>query len=266
MLIYCISAIIAYNLIDKYKQKLYFYPSNYVGPTRNRIININNHHFAITNTNINPNKLKLNKPCLLISHGNAGNISNRDVLLEMLSNYDGDIYCYEYKGFGYCLGSVSINGCIEEHMVWLDRLSQKYPQIDVWGESIGGGILIETLCRLNEKTHENIIKKIGKIYLQSTFSSLYNVVKSINENLATFYYLLMFDDLEICKSLGHGDYLSKFRHNEINIIHSKQDEIIPFDEAKINYNQCLKNNLNVKLIEIKGSHNLAHLNNFFIKN
>lgn len=263
MLFYYVVAVIIYSLIDKYKQKLYFNPSSYMSPTKNKIIMPSHNHYAIINYVIinyqiinNPtNNLKLNKSCLLISHGNAGNISNRDYLLEILNSYDGDIYCYEYPGFGKCEGSVSIASCITEHIYWLERLSQKYPKIDLWGESIGGGIIVETLCKLDEKKNESIIKKINRIYLQSTFSSIYNVIKTLNPNLAMGYYILGFDDLEVAKSLSHSEYKSKFKNNEIIIMHSITDEIIPFSEAEILYNTCAQNKLNVKIIEIKGDHN-----------
>lgn len=250
MFVYIFSSIVIYNLINKYKEKLYFYPSSYIAQTKNKIINIKNNYAIITN-----NSLKLNKSCLLISHGNAGNITNRDILLEKLNAYDGNILCYEYPGFGECPGTISITNCVEAHIFWLDFLSKKYEKIDLWGESIGGGIIVETLCRLDIQTHAHIIEKIGKIYLQSTFSSIYNVIKSINNFLSKFYYLLMFDDLETSENLSHYDYLSKFKSNQIFILHSKQDEIIPFREAEINYKKCLENNINVKLIEIKGTHN-----------
>ena len=262
MFLYCLSAIVIYNLIDKYKQKLYFYPSTYISPTKNKIIQPFKNHYAIVN-NLD-NKLKLNKPCLLISHGNAGNITNRDYLLDILNNYDGDIYCYEYPGFGKCEGSLSINSCVSEHMFWLELLANKYPQIHLWGESIGGGIVIETLCRLKKDSHSHIINKIAKIYLQSTFSSIYNVICTLNPTLAKFYYLLLFDDLETSNNLVHEDFVSKFNKSEIIILHSRKDEIIPFSESEINYNACKKNKLNVKLIEIKGSHNNIQLPNFDI--
>lgn len=263
MLLYCLSAILVYNLIDRMKEKLYFYPSSYIAETKNKIINISNKYFALTNNNTY--KLKTDRPCLLISHGNAGNITNRDYLLEKISSYNEcDIYCYEYPGFGQCPGSISISNCVDTHIFWLDYLSKKYPKVDLWGESIGGAIVVETLCRLNQKSHSNIINRIGKIYLQSTFSSIYNVIKSINPTLSNFYFLLMFDDLETAKNLSHEDYISKFKDNEIIILHSKNDEIIPFKEAEINYKQCIKKNLNVKLIEIKGTHNNIILPNFIM--
>lgn len=260
MILYCLSAIVIYNLIDRYKEKLYFCPSSYIAHTKNKIINISNTYYALTNNN--SYKLKTNKSCLLISHGNGGNITNRDYLLEKLGSFDCDIYCYEYPGFGKSPGSVSISNCVDTHIFWLDYLSKKYPRIDLWGESIGGGIVVETLCRLNKKTHKNIINKINRIYLQSTFSSIYNVIKSINPSLAKFYYLLMFDDLETGNNLSHDDYISKFKGNEIIILHSKSDEIVPFKEAEINYKKCLENKLNVKLIETNGSHNNIILPDF----
>jgi esterase/lipase len=265
MLFYCLATIVIYNLIDKYKQKLYFYPSLYMATTKNKIININNEHIIMTNNKSrNLYHIKANKRCLLISHGNAGNITNRDYLFEKLEKYDGDIYCYEYPGFGKCIGSISIENCIKEHIYWINTLSEKYDKIDLWGESIGGGIVIETLLKLNEIKYKHLIDKIGKIYLQSTFSSIYNIIKSLNPNLAKFYYLFMFDDLETSNNLCSKNYLSNFKSNELIILHSKNDEIIPFNESQINYNKCIENKINVKFIEIKGTHNNPIFNDIFV--
>ncbi len=182
---YIIGGLIIYNLVDKYKQKLYFYPSKFEYSTKYFVKNIGNHHILK-----NTNKIS-KKRCMIISHGNAGNIMNRDYIFDELikQNYDGDIYCYEYCGFYKCKGFTNINNCISEHMFWIKHLSQKYEKIDLWGESIGGAILLETLSKINNSNF------IENIYLDRTFSKLSNVITNINKNLGFIYNILLFNDL-----------------------------------------------------------------------
>jgi len=194
----------------------------------------------------NYDKNKHRKRCVLISHGNAGNMTFRGYLLDQFSNINCDVYYYEYSGFGKCEGDISINNCIKQHLFWLDYLNDRYEQIDLYGESIGGAILVETLYKLN---NDIIINKIKNIYLDRTFSKIKNIIKKINPTLSLIYNILLFNDLNTY------DKLDILKNKSIYIIHSKSDEIIPFDEAILNYNKCKELNLKVNLIEINGTHN-----------
>lgn len=240
--------------------------------------------------------------CLIISHGNAGNIFNRVGLLDRLSHYPGDIYCYEYDGFGP-LGHkpVSIQNCRENHLFWLKYLKQHgYKHIDLWGESIGGGIVMETLDYLQDNDTLStgflaqsgatafslnsrlisgsleqssirpslvgselsvdgtsslqdglVMPLIKQVYLQSTFSSIKNLLANIGSVLYYFYLALFLNDLDT------QSVLAKFRGSPImfHILHSRVDEVIPYLEAQTNYTTCIKNRVSVKLWNIGGTHN-----------
>jgi hypothetical protein len=234
--------IVPYIIGREYIDKLYFYPSIVECKTSYKIIK-NRNHCAI----IRISDKKTNR-CILISHGNAGNITNRDSLIEKMNNYDGDIYLYEYPGFGHLENlSLSVKNCIDEHIYWINILSKKYDKIDLYGESIGGGIVTETIKNLDS----DLSGKIDKIYLQSTFTSIADVIKKSNTFLYYLYKGLLKDDLNTFENLSHLN----FKNKEIIILHSKIDEIIPFSYAEQNYQICLNNNLNVKFIEIRGTHN-----------
>ncbi len=238
--------------LKKNIESFYFYPFQDIKNNKYKIMNIDN-HYALTNKSDN-----LKERCMIISHGNAGNISYRDNLLDSLKDFNGDIYCYEYKGFGLCNGKVSIKGCIDEHVFWLEELSNKYEKIDLWGESIGGGILTETICLLD---NQNILDKIDTIYFQSTFSSLKNVIYKINIAYGVIYSLLGLDDLNTFNNLTNY----KFKNKKIKILHSKNDEMIPFDEALNNYVLAKINKLDIQLIEIGGNHNNPIFNNLYFE-
>ena len=243
MFAYLFGGVILYNIIDNYKQRLYFYPIKQQYNTKYRILQKQN-HFAITNVYSN----KLKSKCLLISHGNSGNITLKDNLFDQLINYNGDIYCYEYCGFGNCDGVANINTCINEHKFWLNELNNYYDEIELWSESIDGGIIIETLCSIDDNI---ILNKIKKIYLHSTFNKLSTIINQTNMGLGMIYKLFLFDDLNTHNNLKY----MQPKNAKIIILHSKNDEIIPYEEAKKNYNRCKELKLDVKLIEITGTHN-----------
>lgn len=241
MFFYILGGILTYNLLDKYKQRLYFYPSKLDYKTKYHIKNIGNHYILANTEKISK------KRCMLISHGNAGNIMNRDYIIDelMKQKYDGDVYIYEYCGFYKCEGIPNIKNCIDEHIFWIKQLSQKYEKIDLWGESIGGAVLLETLIKLDNSNF------IENIYLDRTFSKLSNVITNINPNLGLIYNVLLFNDFESINLFENKNIKNK----KITILHSKSDEIVPFREAINNYNECIKLNIKVKFIELQGSHN-----------
>ena len=246
LFIIVIIILIIYLSVRRIIQRFYFVPNHSILSTKFTIEKIGNHS-ALVKKGVNNNK------CLLISHGNAGNITFRDGLFTNLKQYNGDIYCYEYPSFSNIDGKLTINNCIDQHLFWLKYLENKYPQIDLWGESIGGGIITETIAKLNPKKKENkmILNKINRIYLQSTFSSISNIIQHISKILYFFYKLLLLDDLNTIKNLAHPN----FYKIKITQFHSKNDEIIPFSEVIQINNSCKKNGLEYQFIEIGGTHN-----------
>jgi len=202
-----------------------------------------------------------NKRCMLLAHGNAGNIYHRDHLLNSLSGYPYDIYCFEYDGFGLLknkTGGVTIGNCVRNCMYWLDRLAKQYDEIDVYGESIGGGIIIETLATIQDVTeYRPIYAKIRNIYLQSTFCSISRLLNKHQSWLRYIYDFVNWNDLDTFTNLlriANGFYDRK--KQRVVVIHSPTDEIVPYSEAVDNYNRCQDLGMNVSLYNIEGTHNM----------
>ena len=235
-------------LLIKNRDKLYFSPDNiYEKVEKNKIIKIDD-SYAITNL-----KSKPKKKCLLLSHGNAGNITQYDkIISDLEKQYDGDIYCYEYPGYAFNKGIACINNAVKENIKWLNILNSSYEQIDLWGFSIGGGIMIETLTRLsNINNNKEINNKIKNIYIHGSFSDIKNVIYNRNKLLGDFYSFFDFNDLHNKEKL----HCNIFKNKKIKILHSKDDEIVPFNEGIINYNICKKLFINTFFIQIEGTHN-----------
>lgn len=205
------------------------------------LVNIQNKHYAIFKPNKNQiSKGKKNR-VMIIAHGNAGSFLSRDYLLEKLSNYSGDIYLLEYPGFSGVKGITNIKNCCNSILFWINYVKPHYEKIDLYGESIGGGLIIETCYRYQ-------LNFINKIYLQSTFTSLKDVIKDMNKLLSLIYSIFLLDDLNTYKKLD------KISCKKFVVIHSKQDELIDYSQGIKNYLRLKSLGKKVKFIKANGSH------------
>lgn len=167
---------------------------------------------------------------VIVSHGNAGNISYRGPLIELLLQQGLSVCAYDYRGYGKSDGKPTINGVCEDGLAVFDYLVEKKnidpEKIIVYGESLGGGIS----CYIASK------RKCGFIILQSTFSSLPSVAKKV---MPVFYVV---PGILLPKNKMDNISVLEKKHPPLLIVHGTDDEVIPFSEA-------LK--LNKKVIEPK---------------
>ncbi len=247
ILVIILIILIIYFIIRYNRDRLYFRIKNNSIKENLPEINIDNHYIIY-------HKTSNNTKCLIISHGNSSNIYNSVKLIEKIKTvYKYDIYCYEYPGFGKCKGTLTINGCIREHLFWLNYLSERYNEIDLWGYSIGGGIVTQTIAQIPK----NIEPKIKRIYFHNTFSNIKNVIRKHHILLYFLYKILLIDDLDTYNKLNH----EFFKNKELIILHSKNDNIISFNEAIYNFNICKQLKYNIKLIELEGFHSKYEIKN-----
>jgi len=204
---------------------------------KDKIIKIDNKHYAIYEKR-NTNRI------LLISGGNKGNLDLYHNILEKFKNiYDYDYLFYEYPGFGCIDEEHNINNCIEETYYWIQYIRKlDYKIYDFMGYSLGGGILVECLIRYN-------IKYANNIYLAGTFTSISELLYETKY----FYYIL--HKIFLSKhNLDIYNNLDNIHCNNLYIIHSKDDEKIPYKLAQKNFNSNFKNIKNKIFIDIKGNH------------
>lgn len=107
---------------------------------------------------------------LLFAHGNAGNISDRIPKIEALHDeVELDVMILDYRGYGKSEGTPSEKGLIddtESALAWLSKRTGKpTDEIYLYGESIGGGVMVDLASRIPVKG----------LILESTFTSLPDV-------------------------------------------------------------------------------------------
>ena len=240
-MIYLLIFIILYTYFHLTADYFYFEPAkkrdieefNNLNP-KYHCIKIAN-HYALYKKGSNTNKV------MIIAHGNAGSFLDRGYILDKLKKYSGDIYLFEYPGFSGIGGKSNIKNCVQELIFWISHLKSQYKKIDLFGESIGGGIIVEACSK-------HSINFINKIYLQSTFTSMKDVVRDLNLGLYVIYNMLFLNDLNTSKSL------EKISCNKYVIIHSPDDKLIKYEQAEQNYLILKKLNKQVKFIQGTGPH------------
>jgi pimeloyl-ACP methyl ester carboxylesterase len=187
-----------------------------------------------------------NSKTILFSHGNGGNISYRQSYIAVLHQLGFNLLMYDYRGYGESAGSPDEEGTYRDsEAAWqyLIETKQTAPQnIILYGESLGGGVA----SYLAEKLSQQQIK-IGGLILGSSFTSVTDRAKEL------------FPFLPI-------DLLAKYRYPTYDrlpqitapllVIHSPQDEIIPFHHGQKNYERA---NQPKKFLQISGDHNTGFL-------
>ena len=87
-----------------------------------------------------------NKPTVLIFHGNAGNITHRDMILQEFNTLGYPALLIDYHGYGKSEGKPSEKNLYRDgkaSLEWLRRKNRKPEEIVLFGKSLGSGVAVE---------------------------------------------------------------------------------------------------------------------------
>ena len=174
---------------------------------------------------------------VLFLHGNAGNISHRLESLELFYRMGTSVFIIDYHGFGRSEGSPGETGTyLDAEAAWsyLTRdLKLPAGELAVFGRSLGGAVAVWLAGR----------HRPGALIIESTFTSVPDLGKK--------YYPYLPIDL-----LARIRYPSVNRIASVNcpllVIHSRDDEIIPFALGRRLYEAAGEPK---EFLELAGGHN-----------
>lgn len=179
---------------------------------------------------------------LLFFHGNAGNISHRMESINIFHNIGLNVFIIDYRGYGNSQGVPDEKGLYNDAIAaWQYLLDQKNispEDIIIFGRSLGGAVASKLAIDV----------KPAALILESTFTSVRDmaeVLMPVLSRLIIFRY--QFETL---------DHIKSFKQ-PILILHSPQDEIIPF-----RFGLRLFDNANQPkvLFKMTGDHNSGFIN------
>lgn len=156
---------------------------------------------------------------VLVCHGNAGNISHRLDLAELLLETGVGVFLFDYRGYGLSTGKPSEEGTYLDAQAaykWLQQKGASGRNIIAFGESLGGGIATELAVR----------EKVGGLILDSTFTCIPDIGCEVMPWLPV---------RQICSV--HYNTLSKLPRLKmpVLVIHSRGDGLIGYHHAEKNF-------------------------------
>ena len=174
---------------------------------------------------------------ILFCHGNGGNISSLIESVKILHDLGLSTFVFDYRGFGESQGKTTEQGTYHDiegawnYLIYQRRIAPD--EIIVLGRSLGGAIAAWLIQKYTPKA----------LILESTFTSAYDVA-------AQSYPFL---PLKLFMRYRYNtiDYLKQAKC-PVLIVHSRDDELIPFQQGKDLFEAA---NNPKEFVEIKGSHN-----------
>ena len=178
---------------------------------------------------------------LLFFHGNAGNISHRLDSLRIFHRLGLSVFIFDYRGYGRSEGSPSEAGTQNDaRAAWryiTDTRAVPASEVVLFGRSLGAAIAAWLAGQYRP----------GALIVESTFTSVPDMASELYwwlpaRHLARFQY-------------ATRDYL-KATMCPVLVVHSPNDEIIPFHHAEALYAAAHEPK---ELLRLSGSHNEGFL-------
>lgn len=178
---------------------------------------------------------------VVLSHGNAGNISGRISIAETLLNSGAAVVMYDYRGYGQSDGRPTESGLYKdiEAVVHHLKTEKGYEETDMvmYGRSLGGAVAAYAATRF----------ELRGLVLDSAFRNLRAMIRDVYPFVPTALARYQFPT---------DEYLMQLEGLPIMIMHSPGDEIVSFQQGRALYEMI---NQPKMFVELRGGHN----DNFF---
>lgn len=177
---------------------------------------------------------------IVLSHGNAGNISYRLDIAKALIQSGASVLMYDYRGYGQSEGTPTEQGLYNDIQAVIDGLinHMEYAenQILMYGRSLGGAVAAYAAANRN----------VGGLVLDSAFLDLKTMVRDVYP----------FVPVKLAKyNFPTRKYVPEERSYPVMVMHSPEDDIVGFHHGELLYQQIKEPK---RFVRLRGGHN----NNF----
>jgi len=183
---------------------------------------------------------------ILFCHGNGGNISYRQNYISVLHQLGFNLLLFDYRGYGESEGEPDeIGTYYDAEAAWEYLLQEQgvLPQdIIIYGESLGGGVA----AYLAEQQSRSQVP-VGGLVLGSTFTSIPDRASELFPYLPVHL---------LAKYRYPTLYRLPYITTPILVIHSPEDEIIPFHHGQKLYAHA---NQPKMFLQLSGDHNTGFI-------
>ena len=178
---------------------------------------------------------------VLFFHGNAGNISHRLDSIAVFRELGFDVFIIDYRGYGQSEGKPSEEGTYRDaEAAWQYLVAERGKEpsgIIIFGRSIGGAVAAWLAAE-----HE-----AAALIVESSFTSAVDMAA----------HLYPFMPVRVLSRLDYpvADYVATVKY-PVLIVHSRDDEIIPFAMGKALFEAAPGPK---RFLELRGDHNMGFL-------
>jgi len=171
-------------------------------------------------------KVKTKNTAIIQFHGNAENISTHFYSVAWLTEYGYDVFTFDYRGYGASAGTPNPKGVwqdVQAAYLWTLKTKPQLKSVILYGQSLGGTALMGALQELPHKD------KIGALILEASFLSYQDIA---NSKLSGFWLTWPFQWLSyilIGDKYSGEEQMKAATGFPVLVIHSKKDEVIPFE-------------------------------------
>ncbi len=180
---------------------------------------------------------------ILFCHGNAGNISDRLEFLTMFNRLGLSTFIFDYRGYGESEGSPTEEGTYMDAEAAYDYLVREKgippARIIVMGRSLGGSVASYIASRY----------PVRALIVESSFTSIKDLAPLYMIIPAKFFSRFSYNTMEYIKDTDVP----------VMIIHSRDDEIIPFSHGLKLYEAA---GAGKEFVEIQGFHSSGYLQSY----
>lgn len=162
------------------------------------------------------------KATILFFHGNSGDIAHMHWAMNLLLQYGFQVFAIDYSGYGLSQGRATRKNVLKDGNSALDYLltrpDVKNTKIVIYGQSLGGHLSV-VVAAMNQNKIDGLVEEGG-------FSSHKEIGKAFAGS---------FGKMMVKEEYSAKDSIVNF-HKPILIIHSKEDEVVPFEMGQELYN------------------------------
>lgn len=174
---------------------------------------------------------------VVLSHGNAGNISNRIDIAKLLQELGVSVVLYDYRGYGQSSGKPNEQGLYVDVKAVVNYLKTERglseQQMIMYGRSLGGAVASYAATRFD----------VSGLVLDSAFKNLKAMVGD----------LYPFVPAVLAKyEFSTENYLKEISDTPVMIMHSPNDDIVGISHARHLYEVAKEPK---QFLELRGGHN-----------
>lgn len=155
------------------------------------------------------------KRLIIYFHGNTGSMSRWCHLAQELTDFDADVFVFDYRGYGKSKGKRRESWMHRDHQETIQQLLHRFPEYEeviFYGRSLGSGFAVRAAYLLSP----------DGLILETPFSSLLNVARYHAPYLPVKW-LLRFH-------MRSDRFIDKIEC-PILILHGTKDKVVPFSSA-----------------------------------